>query len=108
MPAPTVCFAAFDFNESRSLSLDEMVILVSALVRALERLGGLAESLTEQEVHSLAVQAFGDADADRNGLLSEFEFLRWAKGVVEQDAQLSSLFGARAPWRASSPLPCAR
>lgn len=76
------------------------MVMITALARAMERIGGLERGVPAREMESLAVQAFAEADADRNGVLTEFEFRAWASALVHRSLGLSKLFGACVHMRA--------
>ena len=70
-------FTLYDFNDSGTLTPDELTILMRSTTRALAKIGGTPEP-TVKDIERLCDEAFSFADIDSDGHITQIEFAQWA------------------------------
>ena len=83
-------FACFDVAQRRTMNRDELTMLIAALVRVFERLGGLTRRMGAAEVAAAVQRAVGNAHA-----ITRLEFQRHLSNEVRRSKSLSALFSVR-------------
>ncbi|ETM32348.1 hypothetical protein L914_20234 [Phytophthora nicotianae] len=69
-------FDLFDFDHSKTMSQDELVLLMLCTTRGLCKVLGMPRPATDS-LETLATDAFSHIDRDRNGKISLEEFAEW-------------------------------
>ncbi|KAG6616220.1 putative EF hand containing protein [Phytophthora cinnamomi] len=69
-------FDLFDFDHSKEMSQDELVLLMLCTTRGLCKVVGMPRPATDS-LEALATDAFAHIDADRSGQISLEEFSKW-------------------------------
>ncbi|KAG7381243.1 hypothetical protein PHYPSEUDO_006287 [Phytophthora pseudosyringae] len=69
-------FDLFDFDHSKEMTQDELVLLMLCTTRGLCKVGGLPRPATDC-LEALATDAFSHIDRDRSGQISLDEFTTW-------------------------------
>jgi len=87
-------FDLFDFDHSKEISQDELVLLMLCTTRGLCKVVGMPRPATDS-LEALACDAFAHIDKDRSGLISLQEFSDWVLNETSVVAYLAKFANTR-------------